>query len=327
MAWLDEQCHAVRKIHRQGARFLPLTQAGLRIEPPSSHKVRLAVVIPWTNACPCHGINQRDWRQATESDKPRLSTFFKMWAATAGANADVADFLLIHEPALRAAVKTLRQTTPRNVRWIEIDNLAALYRRRLNVTIPVNVENLKDLKPTIGHVFRSLLAWYTHWAFGDLDVLYGSFRRFLVPELLDSADVLSFVATDEMAPGSWRTHLCVSEETIFAGQLTAFRNTERAAKLFMQVPNWKGILSDPTKRRLTFFDERKFAASALSSDARHVALVVSQLTDQFGALDGRRLLWHDGRLLLLGSGDSRRDPTGGIRLAGSDQHGHARAST
>ena len=57
-------------------------------------------------------------------------------------------------------------------------------RHRLNVSVPLTSSIIKDLKVTSGLVFREYLEAYTHWGFGDNDVVYGDLRRVLSPEVL-----------------------------------------------------------------------------------------------------------------------------------------------
>ena len=206
------------------------------------------------------------------------------------------------------------------------------------MSVPVHVENLKDLKPTIGFVFADWLQPYSHWAFGDMDVLYGDLSRFLSPWVTGGRDVVSFVAADPVPSsstrehgtrrvrpgtpqGTWLSHMCIGEATLFAGQLTVFVNSEWSATLFLRVPLWRQVLSDPKKRRLTFFDERAFAAHVLEQEPKRIALVISQLTDQFHSLRGRRLVWHRGRLLLLdGPSDCPRHEAALLHVVGSKYH-------
>ena len=60
-------------------------------------------------------------------------------------------------------------------------DMGSHYRARLNLSSSLRLtsQKIKDLKPMHGLVFRELLASYSHWAFGDVDVVYGSLKRFL----------------------------------------------------------------------------------------------------------------------------------------------------
>ncbi len=53
-----------------------------------------------------------------------------------------------------------------------------------------------DLKPTFGLVFEEWTSEYTHFAFGDTDVLMGDLRRFILIEDLKRYDIISTVSHD-----------------------------------------------------------------------------------------------------------------------------------
>lgn len=64
-------------------------------------------------------------------------------------------------------------------------------------------------------------AGYSHWAFGDVDVVYGSLRRFLLVPAVLRHDVVSLRADD----------LCRSRRTLFAGQLTVLQHAQHYSTL------------------------------------------------------------------------------------------------
>lgn len=47
---------------------------------------------------------------------------------------------------------------------------------------------LCDYKPAYGLIFEEYLIGYTHWGYGDLDVVYGDLRKFVTDELLTQYD-------------------------------------------------------------------------------------------------------------------------------------------
>lgn len=50
-----------------------------------------------------------------------------------------------------------------------------------------------EFKPALGWLFREYLAGYSHWAYGDLDVLFGDMRRgWLEPDELRNFDIITF---------------------------------------------------------------------------------------------------------------------------------------
>lgn len=50
-----------------------------------------------------------------------------------------------------------------------------------------------EFKPALGWLFREYLREYSHWAFGDLDVLFGNMRNgWLEPDELRDFDIITF---------------------------------------------------------------------------------------------------------------------------------------
>lgn len=50
-----------------------------------------------------------------------------------------------------------------------------------------------DFKPAFGWLFREYLEGYTHWAFGELDVLFGNMSNgWLGPDELREFDIITF---------------------------------------------------------------------------------------------------------------------------------------
>lgn len=50
-----------------------------------------------------------------------------------------------------------------------------------------------EFKPALGWLFREYLREYSHWAFGDLDVLFGNLRNgWLEPDELKDFDIITF---------------------------------------------------------------------------------------------------------------------------------------
>jgi hypothetical protein len=56
-----------------------------------------------------------------------------------------------------------------------VDDFQLLYSRALNFPdLIIDGQTLKDLKPMHGLVYESYLKGYSHWGFGDLDLIYGA---------------------------------------------------------------------------------------------------------------------------------------------------------
>ena len=121
---------------------------------------RLAVVMPWTQDACGTGCSQLQ----------RLPATFEAWLASAVANADVADFIIVHEisaaplfagvlATIAAAAKDADATGPitNNIRLVAVPSLESQY-AQLNVSgLRLSSQKIKDLKPMIGYVFRELL--------------------------------------------------------------------------------------------------------------------------------------------------------------------------
>ena len=282
---------------------------------PRKSNVRLAVVMPWVvDAAPSSTCKSYATKPEVKAGA-RCEAFFSLpaswpyWLASAGRNAAIADFLIFHEPDLKTgffqgAGATL--TLPSNVLIHEVANLTALYRAQMDERcVKLNPDKVKDFKPVIGHVFEAFLRPYTHWAFGDVDVVYGDLSRFLTPEIL-SHDIVTFRTDD----------ICASmTKTVFAGQLTVFANNEWSRLLYRGVPNWLKVACN---ERYMFFDERSMPTHAVRIAPKRIAMAINQLSDRLftrslespnrrlwaktGLLGLRRhLLWRgsDGRLLLV----------------------------
>ena len=139
---------------------------------------RLAVVMPWTQDDCGTGCSQLQ----------RLPATFEAWLASAVANADVADFIIVHETSaaslfagvlatIAAAAKVADPTgsITNNVRLVAVPSLESQY-AQLNVSsLRLSSQKIKDLKPMIGYVFRELLVGYQP---GRLDRQGLAFRMF-----------------------------------------------------------------------------------------------------------------------------------------------------
>lgn len=217
-----------------------------------------------------------------------IPSFFSYWASSAARNAGFADFFMFHLPGVRELFDERLHDRPANVRYIEIANLIGLYQNKLNVSSPMTTSIIKDLKPVIGLVFEEYLYEYSHWAFSDADVIFGDLRKFLTPSVL--AFDISSVISDHFCSRAYKT--------LFAGQLTVFKNNDWTKFLFKSVPGWADIFARP---KAVFFDERNMPAYVLRTTPERVAFVFAQISDHRGALRNSHIIWRDGRLLTLGS--------------------------
>ncbi len=274
--------------------------------------VRIAVVVPWVRRadrmsdCAAHSKTYEvSVMKAPCEAFSSLPPSWHFWIASAAANADVADFLITHDgdtqdPTIFHRAAGLAEMPP-NIKVVKFANLTQLYRRRLGVAeLLPTIEKVKDFKPMIGKVYERQLAGYSHWAFGDVDVVYGSLRRFLTPDIL-SHDIVTFRAND----------LCFTTKTAFAGQLTVLANNEWTRNLYANVSGWRSVALNP---KFLFFDERVLPRWVLRNAAGRTAFVVAQLTERNthrvprpppafrpGGAQSRHLVWvaSQGRLLAV----------------------------
>jgi hypothetical protein len=271
-----------------------------------SERLRIAVIVPWVKESAPDSCRTSETKSETKLYNAPCAAFghatlppsWSFWVASAAANSDVADFLLFHGPEydptsfhLQAGLSAL----PQNVLAVLVPNMTQLYRHRLGIRVRLTDDKIKDLKPMVGQVFRRYLQRYSHWAFGDIDVVYGRFRSFLTPQVL-AHDVITFRTDDICFPMT---------KTIFAGQLSIFANNNWTRTLYREPLGWHRIALDPTFK---FFDERILPLHILSVAPRRVAMVIAQITDRTYRRDAprstkRRLIWdaQDGRLFVIRS--------------------------
>ena len=291
----------IERFRAKGSSFVPpRTGAAAALGGGTSERAaepqeaRLAIVMVWTK-----GVGET----------MHIPTFFSFWAASAAHNAGFADFFMFHQPGVRELFDAQLPSRPANVRYVEIPNLINLYRRKLNVSSPMTTSIIKDLKPVIGLVFHKHLQRYTHWAFSDADVILGDLRRFLTPKVL-AFDIVSVISD----------HFCSrAYKTLFAGQLTIFRNNEWTRYLFKEVPGWATIFARP---KAVFFDERNMPAYVLRTTPQRVNFVFGQISDHRGALRGASIVWRNGRLLTLGKDGCAQREDGLVHLSNLNHNKH-----
>ena len=160
-----------------------------------------------------------------------LNTYFGQYKAfasrcfqSAAANARTADFYFFISsitqpgPAERAVRTGGRQATNIFVqRYGDLTELAAFFSSRLGFQIQIKTgRTLGDFTPTLGYIFEPWLSAYSHWAWLDIDQIFGDIGAMLSPS--DWAmSVVSF------RPGAQDTH--------FSGPLTIVRNQPQLNKV------------------------------------------------------------------------------------------------
>ena len=229
--------------------------------------------------------------------------FFQYWAASAVANDAIADFFIFVPDEETALV--LRDLLPplssnHNIKVKIVGDLLDLYNMRIGADLlqesgfVVSSSTLASLKPLLGHVFAEYTEGYSHWAWADMDMIYGNLLRFLSKPLTEGYYSISMSAVDYHSKDSrWESHLCSRYATAMAGQLTIFKNSKESQTFFLK----HGGLS---KAKASYhFDEREYPA-LLHKLGVPLAHVFGQVTDQFGFLNGKSFEWSPHGLLLVG---------------------------
>jgi len=317
----DDLSGSLRTLVRRGLHASFRLGTGLQTCPHIPPRFRLAVIVPWYND------TARNVSASTS-----LPASWPYWLASAATNAAIADFLLVHDPSVSPAIFG---ELPSNVKSTVVPDLQGAFREVLRDTArgnggsnkldgrkPANMamqdararlkdvdsQCIKGFKPLLGHAFAGLLVPYSHWAFGDVDVVYGDLRRFLTPSVLQR-DVVSFR----------QPNLCSrTSRTVWAGQLTVFRNNAWARLLYRSVSGWREQLGRCSSGS-SFFDERYMPRNVLATQPTSVSLIASQLADSSiwvrrhwgfsnatrSAPPYRQLIWAVGRLVVVEIGGTQ----------------------
>lgn len=150
-----------------------------------------------------------------------LPAFFPTWLRSAACNPGF-DFLLYTDQPLPGPL-------PPNVRVCSLS--FADFRRMVqqHYDFPLALERpykICDFRPAFGEIFADTLAGYSHWGYGDLDVICGDFARFLTPDRLARYERISPY-----------------------GHLSVYRNTSRMNTLYRRPYRgeevWRRVFADP----------------------------------------------------------------------------------
>jgi hypothetical protein len=172
-----------------------------------------------------------------------LPTYFSLFAASARGSASLVDWIIPHVGLdVPAHLKLLP-----NVKFVDLkllSTMTALFGRTLGRTpsqgkwiaaflskeLTKMPYMLVNLKPIFGAAFSHILSGYTHWAFGDFDVVVGDLPRFIAAEELAAFDVITLGFRGR--PDHFQAYV--------RGQFTVHRNVPRVNAL------WRGctVLKD-----------------------------------------------------------------------------------
>ncbi len=119
----------------------------------------------------------------------RLPEMFPHWVTTCGYNSSI-DWIVFTDDK-RAFDGTYAKYIPRNVRIIR-SSLAVIKTRVeeiLGFSVPLyRPYKICDFRPMYGQIFQEYVEGYDFWGYSDLDILWGSIRKFVTDQVLEKYD-------------------------------------------------------------------------------------------------------------------------------------------
>lgn len=102
-----------------------------------------------------------------------------------------------------------------------LSSISQLASKKLSAEIRImNGYKLCDLRPFYGLVFTDYLKSYQYWGYGDIDLIYGDLKPFVIPRIEAGFDVLS------------------SRKELLSGSFSLFRNNNFITNLGTRIPNY-----------------------------------------------------------------------------------------
>lgn len=157
----------------------------------------------------------------------KFNNYFPLWLKSCATNIDVADFFVVTDILYKDKI-------PDNVKFIAytwddlVKHIQSLYNFPITIEMPYC---LCDYKCAYGDIFGNIIKDYSHWAYGDNDLIWGRWSDFL--------------------PHDWHTYDKLGE----FGHLTIIKNCEEMNTLYRFNDAYKIAFSD---NRNLFFDEQGF---------------------------------------------------------------------
>ena len=123
---------------------------------------------------------------------------------------------------------------PKNSKFIEssLESFNEKVNMALELEVPLNYRKICDIRPAFGTIFKEEIKEYDFWGFCDVDIIWGDIRKFMIPNILNSFDVIS--ALDQM--------LC--------GHFTLIKNTPSNNKLYTYIDNYKELFKSSKHHRI-----------------------------------------------------------------------------
>ena len=193
-----------------------------------------------------------------------LPNYFDLFQLSASGSNQLADFLIFHTDVENIHIHAA--SAPPNVIFINIQtthNLARLHTRiadqsELSATQLTDLENqiadgfhrrpytLCQYKPAYGHIFHDYIKKYSHWAYSDLDMVFGDLPRWVTKEELTNFDIVTYSHGDQ-------------DRAYLRGQFTFHKNDPTSINQI-----WRGCdyLSNRHKRDVNNFESGERAKRA-----------------------------------------------------------------
>lgn len=170
-----------------------------------------------------------------------------MWLQTCASNAERFDFLVYTDD-------TTAYDYPKNVKVRHLsfealkEKIQACYDFSLSLERPYR---LCCFKPAYGEIFKDDIIGYSHWAYGDCDLLWGNLQK--------------------MMPEDWQSYDRIG---VF-GHLSIIRNTERMRHIYRYAGAYKTAFSIDAP---LFFDEDAYNLILEKNGCKMYALKIADLT-------------------------------------------------
>ena len=175
---------------------------------------------------------------------------------------------------------------PKNTRFIPFGmaELLKLFSRKLGFEVKFpNAYKLCEFKPAYGAIFQDYLANYNFWGHCDIDLIFGSIKRFITEEVFENYDVITAFNKEV-------------EGRRFCGHFTLYRNIEAVNNLFRDNPRHKDIFQ---KENYVGYDESKMAyivKRAMDSGRTRALWGGYSIDVPLNKLYTGRYLWSEGKL-------------------------------
>ncbi|UEG51474.1 hypothetical protein LLH06_10860 [Mucilaginibacter daejeonensis] len=226
-----------------------------------------------------------------------LPWYFRYYVHSCGFNPTVTFFIVTDD-------HSFSDTVPENVKLIykTLADVSELASEKLRLPISIKqAYKMCDFKPAYGIIFSDLINGYDYWAHSDIDLIYGSIRDFITPEVLSTYDVIS--VRPDWIPGCF----------------LIFKNISSINRLFENSKDYELVF---TSDKHYCFDETNFAHEKftdgmpyfeVATEIESMMHVVKKMeaSGQIRAyfdlhiIEGNpgRLIWEEGKLLYRGKYD------------------------